>query len=94
MVLQACCSKALAFVFWAPFGWALEFVVFVAFFRFGEIAEQRVLFYYMAAYGATLLPTSSVGYRDTGIPVQGYRDTGIQGYKDTGIQGYRDTGIQ
>ena len=60
MVSQACCSKALAFLFLALFGGALEFAVFVAFVRFWKIAEQRVSFYYMPAYGATLSPASSV----------------------------------
>ena len=60
MVLQACCSKALAFLFLALFGGALEFAVFAAFVRFWKIAEPRVSFYYMPAYGATLSPASSV----------------------------------
>ena len=60
MVLQACCSKAVAFLFLALFGGGLEIAFFVAFFRFWKIAEQRVLFYYMPAYGATLSPASSV----------------------------------
>ena len=42
MVLQACCSKAFAFLFLALFGGALEFAVFVAFARFWKIAEPRV----------------------------------------------------
>ena len=60
MVLQACRSKALAFVLLALFGGALDFTVLVAFCRFWKIVEQRILFSYMAAYGATHLPTNSV----------------------------------
>ena len=48
------------FSVFGAFRGGLEIAVFVAFFRFWKIAEHRVLFYYMPAYGATLSPTSSV----------------------------------
>ena len=60
MVLQACHSEAIAFLLWALFGGGLESVVLATFFRFGNIFEQSILFSYMAAYGATPLPTNSL----------------------------------
>ena len=60
MVLQACRSMALAFLLWALFGGGLESVGLATFFRFGKIFEQSILFSYMAAYGATSLPTNSL----------------------------------
>ena len=60
MVLQACHSEAIAFLLWALFGGGLESVVLATFFRFGKIFEQSILFSYMAAYGATPLPTNSL----------------------------------
>ena len=60
MVLQACHSEAIAFLLWALFGGGLESVGLATFFRSGEICEQSVLFSYMAAYGATSLPTNSL----------------------------------
>jgi len=60
MVLQACHSEAIAFLLWALFGGGLESVVLATFFRFGKIFEQSILFSYMAAYGATSVPTNSV----------------------------------
>ena len=41
-------------------GGGLESVVLATFFRFGNIFEQSILFSYMAAYGATPLPTNSL----------------------------------
>ena len=60
MVLQTCHSKAFAFLLLALFGgvWNRSFWRFSS--DWGESYEQSILFSYMAAYGATSVPTNSV----------------------------------
>ena len=59
----------------------LESVVLVAFFRFGKIFEQAILFSYMVAYGATSLPTNSVWQL---LPLAGPLGEALRQFRDPG----------
>ena len=65
--------QGVRFLAFGAFQGGLESVVLVTFLGLGKIFEQSILFSYMAAYGATSVPTNSVKLARSFATISGHR---------------------